>query len=208
MDLLIYKRRKVYDTLMIECYCLVAEPYLPTSCLYGRGISLQSATGAVVYDPAGSTRAAIFKPARDKEGVSMTKFDFNEERLSIIDAHNQCVNLGPREAVQLLEWLSARETILRYLARQDATLLNERSEAEASGSQMEQLEIHLLPQQMVHLDELQEAIPQLQEYIPATNVYVSPIDAVTERAIALLKEFEIEYKIHPLLEDSDEFAQG
>jgi hypothetical protein len=134
----------------------------------------------------------------------MTKFDFNEERLSIIDAHNQRVNLSPLEAVQLLEWLSARETILRHLAHQDASL----QDTEPLGGQMEQLEIHLLPQQLVHLDELQDAIPQLQEYIPAANIYVSPIDAVTERAIALLKEFEIEYKIHPLLEDSNEFAQG
>jgi flagellar biosynthesis/type III secretory pathway chaperone len=138
----------------------------------------------------------------------MTKFDFNEERLSIVDAHNQCVNLSPLEAVQLLEWLSARKTILSRLARRDNELLDNLQDTEPLGGQMEQLEIHLLPQQLVHLDELQAAMPQLQEHIPATNIYVSPIDAVTERAIALLKEFEIEYKIHPLLEDSNEFAQG
>lgn len=81
-------------------------------------------------------------------------------------------------------------------------------DTEPLGSQMEQLEIHLLPQHLVYLEKLQAVIPQLQEFNPVTNIYISPADAVTERAIALLKEFEIEYKIHPLLEDSNEFAQG
>jgi uncharacterized protein YecA (UPF0149 family) len=138
----------------------------------------------------------------------MTKFDFNDERLSIVDAHNQYVDLSPLEAVQLLEWLSARKTILLRLSQQETEPLESVHDTEPLGSQMEQLEIHLLPQHLVHLEKLQAAIPQLQEYISATNIYVSPADVVTERAIALLKEFEIEYKIHPLLEDSNEFAQG
>src|SRR5438067_1708954 len=137
----------------------------------------------------------------------MTKFDFNAERLSIVDAHNQCVALSPLEAVQLLEWLSAKKTMLLHLS-QETESLDRLHDTEPLGGQMEQLEIHLLPQHLVHLDKLQAAIPQLQEHIPATNIYVSPADSVTERAIALLKEFEIEYKIHPLLEDSNEFAQG
>jgi hypothetical protein len=137
----------------------------------------------------------------------MTKFDFNAERLSIVDAHNQCVALSPLEAVQLLEWLSAKKTMLLHLS-QETESLNSLHDTEPLGGQMEQLEIHLLPQHLVYLDKLQAAIPQLQEHIPATNIYVSPADSVTERAITLLKEFEIEYKIHPLLEDSNEFAQG
>jgi len=138
----------------------------------------------------------------------MTKFDFNAERLSIVDAHNQCVDLSPLEAVQLLEWLSTRKTMLLHLSQTETYSLGSLHDTEPLGGQMEQLEIHLLPKQLVHLDELQAAIPQLQEHIPATNIYVSPADTVTERAFALLKEFEIEYKIHPLLEDSNEFAQG
>jgi hypothetical protein len=138
----------------------------------------------------------------------MTKFDFNDGHLSIVDTNYHRVNLSPLEAVQLLEWLSARKTMLLHLALQGTEPLDSLQDTEPLGNQMEQIEIHLLPQHLVHLDELQAAIPQLQEYIPATNVYVSPFDAVTERAIELLKEFEIEYKIHPLLEDSNEFAQG
>jgi hypothetical protein len=138
----------------------------------------------------------------------MTNFDFNAERLSIVDAHNQRVDLSPLEAVQLLEWLSTRKTMLLHLSQTETGSLESLHDTEPLSSQMEQLEIHLLPKQLVYLDKLQAAIPQLQEHIPATNIYVSPADAVTERALALLKEFEIEYKIHPLLEDSNEFAQG
>ena len=138
----------------------------------------------------------------------MTKFDFHAERLSIVDAHNQRVNLSPLEAVQLLEWLSSRKTMLLHLSQTETDSLESLHDTEPLGSQMEQLEIHLLPKQLVYLDKLQAAIPQLQEHIPATNIYVSPADVVTERALILLKEFEIEYKIHPLLEDSNEFAQG
>src|SRR5436305_1197050 len=121
----------------------------------------------------------------------MTKFDFNDERLSIVDAHNQCVDLNPLEAVQLLEWLSAKKTMLLHLSQQETEPLDSLHDTEPLGSQLEQLEIHLLPQHLIHLDKLQAAIPLLQEHIPATNIYVSPADSVTERAIALLKEFEI-----------------
>jgi len=138
----------------------------------------------------------------------MTKFDFNSERLSIVDAHNQCVDLSPFEAIQLLEWLSAQKTMLLHLSQKETEALDSLHATESLGSQMEQLEIHLLPKQLVHLDKLQAVIPRLQEHIPTTNIYISPADAVTERAFALLREFEIEYKIHPLLEDANEFAQG
>jgi hypothetical protein len=34
------------------------------------------------------------------------------------------------------------------------------------------------------------------------------MDLVTERAIELLKELQVEYKIHPLLEEDNAFSQG
>jgi hypothetical protein len=34
------------------------------------------------------------------------------------------------------------------------------------------------------------------------------LEEVTERAIELLNELQLEYRIHPLLEDNDVFAQG
>jgi hypothetical protein len=48
----------------------------------------------------------------------------------------------------------------------------------------------------------------LQEYPSAVKVLAAPFDPVTERAIQLLKELQVENWIHPLLEDNTAFAQG
>lgn len=132
----------------------------------------------------------------------MTRFDFSDGRLSIVDAHRRQVSLSPLEALELFQWLSEtdRRTLLLRLSLQDE---------EAKNGGQEQIKIHLQQEQLEHLDVLRAAIPQLREHVPATNIFVSPADAVTERAIELLNEFQIEYKIHPLLEDdSNVFAQG
>jgi hypothetical protein len=131
---------------------------------------------------------------RKKEGVLMAKFDFSNDHLSIVDAHNHRVDLSSLEAVELFEWLSDKRAML-LLSLQDANLV-------------EQLEIHLQPQDLIHLHELQAAIPLMQEYPPATKIFVSPVHSVSEHALELLEEFQIEYHIHPLLEDTDVFAQG
>jgi hypothetical protein len=130
----------------------------------------------------------------------MTMFDFSEGKFSIVDAHNHHVKLSPQESLELLQWLSDRRTMLRRLSHQDAG---------QKGGGKEQMEIHLQEHHLIHLDALQSAIPQLQEYAPSANIFISPADAVTERAIELLNAFQIEYKIHPLLEDDNSvFAQG
>ena len=129
----------------------------------------------------------------------MTKFAFGDERLTIVDAQGHHVDLGPQDAVELLEWLSDNRTMLLRLSLQ-AT--------EQRDSKGGQIEIHLQQQHLVHLDALQAAIPQLQKHTPAANIFMSPADAVTERALQLLNAFQIEYKIHPLLEDDSVFAQG
>jgi len=129
----------------------------------------------------------------------MTKFDFADGRLTIVDDQGHHVKLDPQEALELLQWLSDKRTMLLRLSLQDA-------EWRDSGG--EQIEIHLPQQHLVHLDALQDAIPQLQRYTPKANIFVSPADMVTERALQLLHAFQIEYKIHPLLEDDDVFAQG
>ncbi len=126
----------------------------------------------------------------------MTKFDFSDGQLSIIDAHGHSVVLSPQEVVELLRLLSEKRTMLLDLSSQ-------------RNAPQEELAIHLLEQQMVHLDELKAAIPQLKKAPPTTGDYVAPAESVTERAIQLLEEFQIEYKIHPLLEEEDSaFAQG
>lgn len=129
----------------------------------------------------------------------MTKFYFTDEQISIVDAQGHYVDLDPQEAVELLQWLSDNKTTLLRLSLQDV-------EQEDSGGG--QLEIHLPEQHLVHLDALQSAIPQLQRHSPSANIFVSPADVVTERALQLLNAFQIEYKIHPLLEDDNVFAQG
>lgn len=125
----------------------------------------------------------------------MAKFAFGEEKLTITDAQGRQIDLSPQEAVSLLYWLSDQKAALFRLSRH-------RSEP------MEQLEIRLQEQDRVHLNALQAAMPQLQEVTPAANVFFAPMDAVTTHAIQLLEAFQIEYKIHPLLEDDNAFAQG
>ena len=70
------------------------------------------------------------------------------------------------------------------------------------------LEIRLYQEDLEHLDKLRAAIPSLHESRPAVKILDAQLDPVTERAIQLLKELQLEYKIHPLLEDNDAFAQG
>jgi hypothetical protein len=125
----------------------------------------------------------------------MAKFAFGEEKLTIIDAQGRQVDLGLQEAVSLLYWLSDQKATLFRLSRH-------------KNEPKEQLEVHLQEQDLVHLNTLQSAMPQLRERTPATNVFLSPMDAVTRHAIQLLEMFQIEYKIHPLLEDDNAFAQG
>lgn len=129
----------------------------------------------------------------------MAKFDFSDKQLSIVDTRGHRVDLSPLEAIELLQLLLARRTLLQRLFFQDV------SQEDSEG---EQVAIHLQQQQLAYLETLKAAIPQLQESAPATNVFVAPADAVTERAIQLLEAFQIEYKLHPLLEESNEFAQG
>jgi hypothetical protein len=146
-----------------------------------------------------SLQAGLWFQATEKEGVLMTKFSFSAKHLSIVDAQGHHVDLDPQEAVELLQWLSDRRTMLLRLSQQDT---------EQRDGGREQIEIRLQQQHLVHLDALQAAIPQLQEHTPAANIFVSPADSVTERAIQLLNAFQIEYKIHPLLEEDGVFAQG
>ena len=129
----------------------------------------------------------------------MTKFYFSDEQISIINAHGHRVDLSPQEATELLQWLSDKRTMLLHLSSQD-------TDERESGR--EQMAIHIQQQHQIHLDALKAAIPQLQESTPATGIFVAPADAVTERAIELLKVYQIEYHIHPLLEDDGAFAQG
>jgi hypothetical protein len=130
----------------------------------------------------------------------MTNFNFTSEHISIVDAEGQKVNLSPPEALDLLQWLFDKRTVLLSLIHQDT---------DQASSHEKWLEIFLSQEHLDQLDTLKAAIPHLQEYPSAVKVLAAPLDPVTERAIQLLlKELQVEYRIHPLLEDDIAFAQG
>lgn len=129
----------------------------------------------------------------------MTNFNFTTEHISIVDVEDHKVNLSPQEALDLLQWLSDKRGALLSLTHQDA---------DETSFGAKQLEIFLSQEHLDQLDTLKAALPHLQEYAPAVKVFAVPFDPVTERAIQLLKELRVEYRIHPLLEDNTAFAQG
>ena len=130
----------------------------------------------------------------------MASFDFNNgKHISISDRYSQRVHLNPQEALDLLQWLSDRKDELYSFTREDTD--------QATGETL--LEIHLHEEDLGHLDELKAAIPALREHRPVVKVLDARWDAVTEHALELLKEYRLEYTVHPLLlEDYEAFAQG
>ncbi len=129
----------------------------------------------------------------------MTGFNFRGDQISIRDEHDNKAVLNPLEALDLLQWLSDRR----------GALLSQAQQAVSQGQSPEkELEIHLYQENLSHLDRLKAAIPSLHEYRSPAKVLSVPLEEVTERAIELLKELQLEYRIHPLLEDNDVFAQG
>ncbi len=131
----------------------------------------------------------------------MASFDFTGEHLSIMDGYNQRVDLNLQEGLDLLHWLSDKRDAMLSLTHQGAPQV-------PSREKRLELEIRLYQEDLEYLDTLRAAIPSVHEARHAVKVLDAQLDPVTERAIQLLKELQLEYKIHPLLEDSDEFAQG
>ena len=129
----------------------------------------------------------------------MARFDFINKQLSILDDSEHSVELSPRESLDLLYWLSGHRDTLFGLAYQDTT---------QGQSSEKQLEIHIYQENLDQLDKLKAAIPDLHEHKPVIKVLSAPMNLVTERAIELLKQLQLEYRIHPLLEEDEAFAQG
>jgi hypothetical protein len=130
----------------------------------------------------------------------MASFDFsNGEHVFISDDHNHRVFLSPQEALDLLQWLSDRKDALHSFIQGDTKRAHDEK----------LLEIHLHEEDLGYLDELKAAIPDLHEHRPVVKVLDVRWNTVTERALELLKEYRLEYTVHPLLlEDQDAFAQG
>lgn len=129
----------------------------------------------------------------------MTNFIFEDENVSICDEYGQIAVLNPLEALTLLQWLSEHNNRLLKSARRS---INEGPNPE------QELEIHLYQENLSHLSDLQAAMPSLHEDRPPARVLSVPLEEVTTRALDLLKELQVEYWIHPMLEDTDVFAQA
>ena len=111
----------------------------------------------------------------------------------IIISDNQLqIHLVSDEAYALWQWLSNRKDAFKAHAHEEK--LN--------------LEIRLYQHDLDHLEDLKAAIPDLHERGPVVRVLDVPMEAVSERALQLLKNYQIEYHVHPILEGDDIYAQG
>ena len=122
----------------------------------------------------------------------MKKFEDQSDGGISLTSNEVQIQLTPGEAYALWQWLSARKDAFQ---------------TPANENQLE-LKIHLYQQDLSHLDELKAVIPDLQERDPAAKILDARLETVSEQALQLLKEYQIEYHIHPLLEDDDVYAQG
>jgi hypothetical protein len=119
----------------------------------------------------------------------MKKFeDRGQGGMWIVDDQTQ-IYLNPDEAYALWQWMSTHKHILQ------------------DHAQGKELEIRLYQQDLGHLSELKAALPNVQERGPIAKVLSVSWEGVNERALELLKEYQLEYHIHPLLEDEGIYAQ-
>src|SRR6266700_547870 len=107
----------------------------------------------------------------------MASFDFsNGKHISISDSYSHRVYLNPREALDLLQWLSDRKDELYSFTQ------GETNQAPAETL----LEIHVHEGDRGYLHELKAAIPALREHSPVVKVLDAHWGTVTERALELL----------------------
>ncbi len=120
---------------------------------------------------------------------SMKKFeDRGQGGIWITDDQAQ-LYLTADEATALWQWMSARPDTFQ------------------PHSHGTELEIRLYQKDLSHLSELEAVIPDLHELGPVAKVLNAPWEAVSERALQLIKAYRLEYHIHPMLEDEDTYAQ-
>ena len=122
----------------------------------------------------------------------MKTFEESSDGGMTISENGQQIHFPADEAYALWQWLSARK---------DTFLASSHDEKLA-------MEILLYQEDMDHLEDLKAAIPGLHERGPVVKVLDVPREGVSERALQLLKSYQIEYHIHPFLEGDDVYAQG
>jgi hypothetical protein len=122
----------------------------------------------------------------------MITFEDRSEGGMIITDGEQQLHLAPDDAYALWQWLSARKDAYQAHAHQEKL----------------ELEIRLYQEDLDHLEDLKAAIPDLHERGPIVKVLNVPWETVSERALQLLKNYQIQYHVHPLLEGDDVYAQA
>ncbi len=132
----------------------------------------------------------LLSTSKQKARENMITFEERSDGGVCISADQAQVNLSPGEAFALWQWLSAHNPAFQAHPNE------------------KQLEIHLFQEDLDHLDELKAAIPSLHERGLIVKVFDARWEAISERALQLLKEYQIEYHVHPLLEDDYTYAQG
>jgi hypothetical protein len=122
----------------------------------------------------------------------MKTFEERSDGGMTVSDNEQQMHFTADEAYALWQWLSARKDMF-FASSHDEKL---------------EVEILLYQEDLDHLDDLKAAIPGLQDRGPVVRVLDVPREAVSERALQLLKSYQIEYHIHPFLEGDDVYAQG
>ena len=122
----------------------------------------------------------------------MKTFEERSDGGMTVSDDEQQMHFAADEAYALWQWLSAHKDVF------------------FASSPDEKLEVEILLYQgdLSHLDDLKAAIPDLHERGPVIKVLEVPMEAVSERALQLLKSYQIEYHVHPFLEGDDVYAQG
>jgi hypothetical protein len=109
--------------------------------------------------------------------------------MCIIDNQTH-IHLNAHEASAFWQWLSTLQQTLHAV------------------NQHTQRDMHLSQKDLNHADERETAIPDLHEQGPMVRALIQEGETMTQRALQLLKAYQIEAHVHPLLEDTTTYAQG
>jgi hypothetical protein len=115
--------------------------------------------------------------------------DRSDGGLCIID-HQTHIHLNSDEASAFRRWLSARQQTWR------------------AHNQQTQWAMRRSQKDLNHGDQGKTAIPDLHEQEPLVRGLDAGGQTMTQRALQLLKAYQNEVHVHPLLEETTTYAQG
>ena len=113
----------------------------------------------------------------------------SEGGMCIIDNQTH-LHLNAPEASAFWQWLSTLQQTLHAI------------------NQHTQREMHLSQKDLNHGDERETTISELHEQGPEVRGLDAGGESMTQRALELLRAYQTEAHLHPLLEDITTYAQG